>query len=133
MFYKPANFHFKVQLCVGLYQWLLKLVSNITKLGYKILLKPGRREVTKEATRPISVPSIHKHKRQTSSVFSRSEDAVLTETMTSAGLTSREATPIRDMNFEDKSPGVKLSLWVQWTLPKLETRFYRNNEHKKGL
>ncbi|XP_063419366.1 intermembrane lipid transfer protein VPS13B-like [Mytilus trossulus] len=45
----------------------------------------------------------------------------MTETETS-DVTSREPTPNLDL---EKSPDkVKLSLWLQWTLPKLEFRFY---------
>ena len=45
----------------------------------------------------------------------------MTETETS-DVTSREPTPNLDL---EKSPDkVKLSLWLQWTLPKLELRFY---------
>ncbi|XP_052096921.1 intermembrane lipid transfer protein VPS13B-like isoform X1 [Mytilus californianus] len=45
----------------------------------------------------------------------------MTETETS-DVTSREPTP--NLDLEKSADKVKLSLWLQWTLPKLELRFY---------
>ncbi|CAC5371342.1 VPS13B [Mytilus coruscus] len=45
----------------------------------------------------------------------------MTETETS-DVTSREPTP--NLDLEKSAEKVKLSLWLQWTLPKLELRFY---------
>ena len=47
----------------------------------------------------------------------------MTETETSE-VTSREPTPSLDLINEKSADKVKLSLWLQWTLPKLEMRFY---------
>lgn len=47
----------------------------------------------------------------------------MTETETSE-VTSREPTPNLDLINEKSTDKVKLSLWLQWTLPKLEMRFY---------
>lgn len=56
----------------------------------------------------------------------------MTETETS-DVTSREPTPSLDLINEKSGDKVKLSLWLQWTLPKLEFRFYSENTIKDGM
>lgn len=118
----------QVQLSISIGLWLntflgqvlafLKRMSSSEKV--KDTLTP--RLDTKESAHGTSF------QREQPSMASITEDVELTETGTSGELTSREATPIRDMLVEDmRADGVKLSLWLQWTLPKLEICFYRQD------
>lgn len=51
-----------------------------------------------------------------------------TMTDTSCDHFSHDTSPSRELEIdEDITAGVKLSLWMQWTLPKMEMKFYRNN------
>ena len=52
-------------------------------------------------------------------------DLLLTDTETSGVTTSRGATPSQDVDPEGLSKDrVRLSLWLQWTLPKAKISFY---------
>lgn len=56
-------------------------------------------------------------------------DVLLTDTETSCDNKSRGTTPSQDLEYDGYSRDrVRLSLWLQWTLPKLEVRFYKHNK-----
>ncbi|XP_021340497.1 vacuolar protein sorting-associated protein 13B-like isoform X1 [Mizuhopecten yessoensis] len=119
----------QVQLCTSTGIWL----NTLLKRGFaltKSLLRPEKVKVTltprsdmKETRNP---PSLQRDQPNMAAI---TEDVEQTETGTSGELTSRDTTPIRDLLMKDMPEnGVKLSLWLQWTLPKFEIRFYRQRE-----
>ncbi|XP_060068135.1 intermembrane lipid transfer protein VPS13B-like [Ylistrum balloti] len=119
----------QVHLCLSIVIWLKTLLKQGLAFT-KSILKPEKVKTTltprsgqKEPGKP---PSIQREQLNMTSI---TEDVEQTETGTSGDFTSRETTPIRDMLMEDMTDsGVKLSLWLQWTLPKFEINFYRLGE-----
>lgn len=56
-------------------------------------------------------------------------DVLLTDTETSCDNKSRGTTPSQDLEYDGYNKNrVRLSLWLQWTLPKLDTRFYKHDK-----
>ncbi|XP_033726572.1 vacuolar protein sorting-associated protein 13B-like isoform X2 [Pecten maximus] len=116
----------QVQLCLSVGIWLNTLLKQVLAF-FKSMSQPEKVKVNltprSGAKEPSNPTSLHREQPNMASI---TEDVELTETGTSGELTSREATPIRDMLVEDMTAeGVKLSLWLQWTLPKLEMCFYK--------
>ena len=72
----------------------------------------------------LGKPTLTSGKQTLTSVTSHTEgDGLVTET--SYDLGSLDTTPSRELEImEDVGGGVKLSLWLQWTLPKCELRLY---------
>ncbi|GAB1597682.1 vacuolar protein sorting-associated protein 13B-like [Argonauta hians] len=73
-------------------------------------------------------PSVFSHSNTHAPTYSTSisNDVNVTGYTETSGEFSREATPIRDQEMSDDpfAEGVKLSLWLQWTCPSCEIKFY---------
>ena len=70
-------------------------------------------------------PPAGNHGDQTYSVASVTENDLPNTLTTSGDLASLDMSPTKELEIAESSQeGVKLSLWLQWTLPKCEFRFY---------
>ena len=98
----------------------LKLTDLLTEEGKK--LRNTDKPVPPITIRPPS-PDLQLGQQTLTSVTSFTGDGLMTET--SYDLGSMDTTPSREFEIlEAVGGGVKLSLWLQWTLPKCELRLY---------
>ena len=98
----------------------LKLTDLFTEEGKK--LRSTDKPVPPITIRPPS-PDLQLGQQTLTSVTSFTGDGLMTET--SYDLGSMDTTPSREFEIlEAVGSGVKLSLWLQWTLPKCELRLY---------
>lgn len=83
------------------------------------------------ATEPSFVPNMEQSQAKTTSATSVSHSDV-PYTHTSGDVASLDTTLSRDLEIlETEGDGVKLSLWLQWTLPKCEMRLYLKGKQGK--
>ncbi|XP_055998709.1 intermembrane lipid transfer protein VPS13B-like isoform X2 [Ostrea edulis] len=109
----------QVKLCARLAVSLLDMATEVRSLMKDLLPK------SVEKTKKVDTPE---KPAETEPASNRSivEDVLLTETDTSGDNKSRGTTPSQDLEFNGYNKDrVRLSLWLQWTLPKLELRFYK--------
>ncbi|XP_061177950.1 intermembrane lipid transfer protein VPS13B-like [Saccostrea echinata] len=112
----------QVKLCARLAMSLLDMGTDVRSLMKDLLPKPVEKAKKDEnpETPPVVEPTSNK---------SIVEDVLLSETETSGENKSRGTTPSQDLEYDGYSKDrVRLSLWLQWTLPKLELRFYKHDK-----
>ena len=100
----------------------MKLSSKIAELIKDVSNSLVNKDVRQEdPVVPVTLTS--QGQTQTLSTTSVTEDQPYTHT--SGDLTSLDTTPSHDMEIlESEGEGVKLSLWLQWTLPKCEVNMF---------
>ncbi|XP_014791410.2 intermembrane lipid transfer protein VPS13B [Octopus bimaculoides] len=133
----------QVQLCISVLNQLIVEGSKISTLSIpkassqKVTTatemaasKPNQKDLTNQQN-----PSVFSHSHTHAQTYSTSisNDVDVTGFTETSGEFSREATPIRDQEMEDDSyaEGVKLSLWLQWTCPSCEIKFYGTDTVKE--
>lgn len=124
-------FYFQIQLLMKLGKQSLATVTMAKGFLLEVskALSSEKVEKAQFPSQTYQQQSSGNHGNQAQSVASVTElDMPITLT-TSGDLASLDISPTKELEIaESTSDGVKLSVWLQWTLPKCEFRFYLNGK-----